>query len=189
MEFRGRDLRHSGHNPDGRVHILAPSQDVLRGPSCRARPGQGGPPHHDGAAPLSRRPLYRHRNLPRPVLQVPLPLRHGAAAGRPLRMSSVAIPSYFVWMVFIAPFIGALIAPLTGRSRLRDYIAVAFSLASALFALALLLPILQGQTLSVYKSLIPASLPWIPELGINVGVLSDPYTVIIANLVAWISFL
>jgi NADH-quinone oxidoreductase subunit L len=104
-------------------------------------------------------------------------------------MSSVAVPSYYVWMVFIAPFIGALITPLTGRSRLRDYTAVAFSLVSGLFALALLLPILQGDTLTIYNSLIPVSLPWIPELGINVGVLSDPYTVIIANLVAWISFL
>jgi NADH-quinone oxidoreductase subunit L len=99
------------------------------------------------------------------------------------------IPSYFIWMVFIAPFLGALVTPLTGRSRVRDYIAVAFSLVSALFALSLLVPVIEGQTLSVYSSLIPTSLPWIPELGINVGVLSDPYTVIIANLVAWISFL
>ncbi len=104
-------------------------------------------------------------------------------------MSTMAVPSYAVWMIFIAPFVGALLTPLTGRSRLRDYVAVAFSLVSALFALYLLIPILQGETISVYNSLIPVSLPWIPELGINVGVLSDPYTVIIANLVAWISFL
>ncbi|MDA4135071.1 MAG: proton-conducting transporter membrane subunit, partial [Thaumarchaeota archaeon] len=104
-------------------------------------------------------------------------------------MSTMAVPSYAVWMIIIAPFVGALLTPLTGRSRLRDYVAVAFSLVSALFALYLLIPILQGETISVYNSLIPVSLPWIPELGINVGVLSDPYTVIIANLVAWISFL
>ena len=60
-------------------------------------------------------------------------------------MSSVAVPSYFVWMVFIVPFTGAILTPLTGRSRLRDYIAVAFSLVSALFALYLLIPILQAR--------------------------------------------
>ena len=48
---------------------------------------------------------------------------------------------------------------------------------------------LAGQTLSLYNSVIPTSVPWIPELGINVGVLSDPYTVVIVNVVAWISFL
>jgi NADH-quinone oxidoreductase subunit L len=106
-----------------------------------------------------------------------------------MKMTVVMIPSYLIWMVFVVPFVGALVTPLTGRSRLRDYIAVAFSLVSALFALALLIPVIEGQTLSVYNSLIPTSVPWIPELGINVGVLSDPYTVIIVNLVAWISFL
>jgi len=104
-------------------------------------------------------------------------------------MPVASVPSYTIWMVFIVPFLGALLVPLTGRSRLRDYIAVGFSLVSALFALSLLVPVIEGQTLSIYNSLIPASLPWVPELGIKVGVLSDPYTLIIANLVAWISFL
>jgi len=99
------------------------------------------------------------------------------------------VPSYAVWMVFILPFIGALVAPLTGKTRARDVIAVAFPLISALFTLELLLPLLQGNTVSVYNSVIPTSLPWIPELGINVGVLSDPYTIIVSSLVAWVSFL
>jgi NADH-quinone oxidoreductase subunit L len=99
------------------------------------------------------------------------------------------VPSYVVWTVIIAPFLGALLMPLAGRSRLRDFLAVGFSLVSALAALTLLVPVIEGGTLSVYSSLIPTSLPWIPELGINVGVLSDPYTVVIANLVAWVSFL
>jgi NADH-quinone oxidoreductase subunit L len=104
-------------------------------------------------------------------------------------MTAVMIPSYYVWMVFIVPFVGALVAPLTGKTRARDYIAVLFALVSALFTLLLLLPILEGKTISLYNSLIPTSVPWIPELGVNVGVLSDPYTIIISSLVAWISFL
>ncbi len=104
-------------------------------------------------------------------------------------MTSVMIPSYYIWMVFIFPFIGALVAPLTGKTRARDYIAVFFPLVSALFTLSLLLPVLEGETLTVYNSLIPASVPWIPELGINVGVLSDPFTIIISSLVGWVSLL
>jgi len=104
-------------------------------------------------------------------------------------MAVAMIPSYSIWAVIVAPFLGALLMPLVGRSRLRDYLAVAFSLVSALAALSLLVPVVEGQTLSVYNSLIPASVPWIPELGIGVGVLSDPYTVIIVNLVAWVSLL
>ncbi|MDA4132697.1 MAG: hypothetical protein OK454_06180, partial [Thaumarchaeota archaeon] len=104
-------------------------------------------------------------------------------------MTSEMIPSYYVWMVFIIPFVGALVAPLTGKTRARDYIAVMFALVSAIFTLLLLVPILEGKTISLYNSLIPTSVPWIPELGINVGMLSDPYTIIISSLVGWISFL
>ncbi len=104
-------------------------------------------------------------------------------------MDPVNIPSYFVWLVFVLPYVGALAAPLTGRGRIRDIAAVAFPFLSAAFALVLLIPVIEGHTIALVNSIIPASVPWIPELGISFGVLSDPYTVIIANLVAWISFL
>jgi NADH-quinone oxidoreductase subunit L len=104
-------------------------------------------------------------------------------------MTSEMVPSYGIWLVFILPFLGALLMPVVGKSRLRDFLAVAFSLVSAVFALALLIPVLQGMTLEVYNSVIPTSVPWIPELGINVGVLSDPFTIVVSNLVAWVSFL
>ncbi len=93
-------------------------------------------------------------------------------------------------MVFILPYVGALLMPLLSRTKnMKSYVAVLFSLLSAVFALLLLIPYLQNQSISVYNSVIPTSVPWIPELGINVGVLSDPYTIIIANVVAWVSFL
>lgn len=102
---------------------------------------------------------------------------------------AVNIPSYFVWLVFIFPYLGTVAAPLTGKGKIRNLVAVLFPLLSALFALTLLIPVLEGNSIDLVNSLIPASVPWIPELGISFGVLSDPYTVIIANLVAWISFL
>ncbi|MDG6953767.1 MAG: NADH-quinone oxidoreductase subunit L [Nitrososphaerota archaeon] len=104
-------------------------------------------------------------------------------------MTAVSVPSYFVWLIFILPYVGTLAAPLTGKGKVRDIAAVFFPFLSAIFALYLLIPVLQGDTISLFNSIIPTSVPWIPELGINFGVLSDPYTVIIANLVAWISLL
>ena len=93
-------------------------------------------------------------------------------------------------MVFVLPYVGALLTAALGKAgRLRDYTAVAFSLLSAIFASVLLLPVLRGQSISVYTSIIPQSVPWISALGLTMGVLSDPYTAILANVVAWVSFL
>ena len=103
---------------------------------------------------------------------------------------SALLPSYYLWMVVLLPYAGALIAPLLAKSpKARNLLAVLFSFVAALYALLLLIPILQGQSVSVYDSVIPSSLPWIPEIGVNVGLLHDPYTVILANVVAWVSFL
>ena len=103
---------------------------------------------------------------------------------------SYDIPSYFIWLVFIVPYAGALAtAALRKAGRVRDLVAVASSLLSALFALDLLVPVLTGQTASVFDSVIPRSVEWISGLNLTVGVLTDPYTAILTNVVAWVSFL
>jgi NADH-quinone oxidoreductase subunit L len=103
---------------------------------------------------------------------------------------AAGLPSLDVWLIVIFPFAGALLTPLLSKfDRARNYVAVLFSGLSAAFAFLLLLPVLQGQPISVYDSVIPTSVPWIPELGINMGVLFDPYTIIISNVVASVSFL
>ena len=95
-----------------------------------------------------------------------------------------------MWLVVIFPFVGALITPLLSKwGRARNYAAVLFSALSALFAFLLLLPVLQGESVSVYNSVIPTSVPWISELGINMGVLYDPFTIIIVNVVTSIALL
>jgi NADH-quinone oxidoreductase subunit L len=106
-------------------------------------------------------------------------------------LATASIPSIYVWLVVIFPFVGALLTPLLSRlgGKVRDYAAVAFSGLSALFAFLLLIPVLQGETISVYNSVIPTSVPWISELGINMGVLYDPYTIIIVNVVTLIGLL
>jgi NADH-quinone oxidoreductase subunit L len=101
------------------------------------------------------------------------------------------IPSYYFWLIWILPFIGCLVTTMMGKlGRARDYTAVLFSLASAVFSFLVLLPILEGQmSYTVVNSVIPTSLPWISSLGQNMGVLTDPYTIIISNIVSWIGFL
>jgi NADH-quinone oxidoreductase subunit L len=103
---------------------------------------------------------------------------------------SFSIPSYFVWLIFILPFVGALLtAALRKQGRLGDYVAVAFGFLSAAFAFTMLVPLLLGQQLSVFDSLIPKSVPWISGLNLTVGVLTDPYTAILTNVIGWVSFL
>ncbi|MFZ0265799.1 MAG: NADH-quinone oxidoreductase subunit L [Nitrososphaeraceae archaeon] len=89
-----------------------------------------------------------------------------------------------VWLVWMLPFIGA--AAIAGIARyghkIRDYFAVSFSLGSAIFATTLL-------PLGLSGSEIQSQIPWISTLGLEAGVLADPLSIIMTNLVAWVSFL
>ena len=88
------------------------------------------------------------------------------------------------WLVWILPFAGAAVIAGVAKAghRIRDYTAVGFALASAVSA-ATLIPT------ALAAAEIHSQVPWISTLGINAGVLADPLAIIMANLVAWISFL
>src|SRR3982750_2784616 len=89
------------------------------------------------------------------------------------------------WLVWILPFVGAAIIAAVTRAagnRIRDYTAVGFALASAISA-ATLIP------LALSGSEIHSQIPWIPIVNVKSGVLADPLSVVMTNLVAWISFL
>src|ERR671922_1333033 len=88
------------------------------------------------------------------------------------------------WMVWILPFAGAAIIAGVAKAghRATDYTAVAFALASAISAATLIPTALAGEE-------IHSQMPWISSLGLNAGVLADPLSIVMANLVAWISFL
>ena len=100
------------------------------------------------------------------------------------------IPSYFIWLIFILPFVGAIVTALMRKlGRLGDYATLVFSFLSGAFAFTMLLPLLEGQALGVNFSAIPKDVPWISGLNITMGVLADPYTAVLTNVVAWVSFL
>src|SRR5919108_616891 len=89
-----------------------------------------------------------------------------------------------VWLVWLLPFVGAAIIAAVARAghHARDYTAVGFALASAISAATLIPLALEGVE-------VHSQIPWISSLGLKAGVLADPLSVIMTNLVAWISFL
>jgi NADH-quinone oxidoreductase subunit L len=89
-----------------------------------------------------------------------------------------------VWLVWLLPFVGAAIIAAVARAghRARDYTAVGFALASAISAATLMPLALEGAE-------VHSQVPWISSLSLEAGVLADPLAIVMANLVAWISFL
>jgi NADH-quinone oxidoreductase subunit L len=93
------------------------------------------------------------------------------------------------WLAWILPFIGAILMPVLGKidEKIRDYGAVLFA-ASAVIATSSMIPgLLSGHTpgeLILTKWLtLPNGAP------LEFGVLVDPMSIIISNVVAFISFL
>lgn len=88
------------------------------------------------------------------------------------------------WLTWIFPFIGALFTPVFGRisSKARDYGAIGFSFLGALSA-GLLIPF------ALFQSPQDLQVNWIQSLGIKAGILLDPLSIIMVNVVSWISFL
>src|SRR2546426_958734 len=92
------------------------------------------------------------------------------------------------WLIWITPLAGALLTPVLARihSKVRDYAAVAFTLAAAILATYTALTVAAGD----YQ------LDWMPSFHLTsggsplrAGVLVDPLSMFIINIVAWVSFL
>lgn len=88
------------------------------------------------------------------------------------------------WMVWVLPFVGAALIPAIAKvgNRLRNYAAVGFALASAIFA-ATLLP------LGIEGGQVHSQINWIPILNIHAGIMADSLSIFMTNIVAWISLL
>jgi NADH-quinone oxidoreductase subunit L len=109
---------------------------------------------------------------------------------------------YAPWLVWVIPMIGAIATPVFAKihHKVRDYMAVLFSLMAAAFALSMI-PDMVIDTVVNYDPLllnttnkpehIPFDwvVPWIPAANINAGVLVDPLSVFMANVAACISAL
>ena len=89
--------------------------------------------------------------------------------------------TYIPWLIWTLPLAGALLTPVFAKihSLLRDYAAVGFSLAAAAVATFTAFGVPRGD----YE------ISWVPQLSLNAGVLVDPLSIFLVNIVAWISFL
>ena len=96
----------------------------------------------------------------------------------------MSLDAIFGWLAWGFPFIGAVTSTISARihPKLRDYVAVSFSFFAAVSASLLLPSLLNGNVQDV-------QLPWITSLNITAGILLDPLSIILANVVSWISFL
>ena len=88
------------------------------------------------------------------------------------------------WLIWMLPFAAALIMPGIGKlsQNATNYVAVGFALMSALSAASLI-------PLALEAGEVHSQIMWIEALGIKAGVLADPLSIIMANVVGWISFL
>ena len=88
------------------------------------------------------------------------------------------------WLVWILPFVAAMIIPGIGKlsKHATGYVAVAFALMSAVSAATMIPVALEAAELH-------HQIMWIESLGLKGGVLADPLSIIMANVVGWISFL
>ena len=92
---------------------------------------------------------------------------------------------YAAWLCWAIPFAGSLFVPLVAKFRRRNvgWYAVVVTLLSVVCTVSLILSVLGIHGERVY------SIPWMPALGINLSVLVDPLSVMMANIAACIGLL
>lgn len=93
------------------------------------------------------------------------------------------------WLCWILPLVGALLMPLFAKlgHKVRDYAAVAFGLSAVVAAASMVPYLFSGHTPGDVKLATWINFP--NGRPLEVGVLVDPLSIIICNVVAFISFL
>jgi len=91
---------------------------------------------------------------------------------------------YAPWLCWLIPIVGAILTPLfaLARRNLRDYAPVAFVGTSVIFSLSMIPDVHAGNFISW-------EIPWVPSLGINLGVLMDPLSVLMVSVVSGIGLM
>ena len=96
-------------------------------------------------------------------------------------------PILAAWICIFSPFAGAAVTPVLARMHpmARDLGAVLFSFSSAVAALYLLPELFHPDSLPL-----ESKLSWLDApIGIGFGVLLDPLSIVLANVVAVVSFI
>jgi NADH-quinone oxidoreductase subunit L len=87
------------------------------------------------------------------------------------------------WLVWVIPAVSSLFVPIVARlgGKARECFAVAVGLVATVLAASMVTDVYFASNTS------NSSLPWIPSLGVNAGVLVDPLSALFASLVAFFS--
>ena len=93
------------------------------------------------------------------------------------------------WLSWMIPVVGAVLMPVLGKidNKLRDYGAVLFAGLAAVAAASMIPSLISGHTLGDIRLLTWFTFP--NGAPLEIGVLVDPLSIIICNVVAFISFL
>jgi len=96
------------------------------------------------------------------------------------------VPVEVAWLCFLFPFAGALLSPVLARihPKLRDYGALFFSFLGALCSVMFIPYLFHLDKLPLESAFVWLTVP----IELNVGVLVDPLSIVMANVVAVISF-
>ena len=91
------------------------------------------------------------------------------------------------WLCFLFPFVGALLSPVLARihPKIRDYGALFFSFLAAVCSLSFIPYLFNTSRLPIESAFVWLSHP----IELKVGVLVDPLSIVMANVVAVISFI
>jgi NADH-quinone oxidoreductase subunit L len=91
---------------------------------------------------------------------------------------------YAPWVCWLIPIVGAILTPLFAlvHRNLRDYAPVAFVGVGAIFSFSMMPDVHAGNVVN-WK------IPWVTSLGIDLGVLMDPLSVLIASVVSGMGLL
>jgi len=91
---------------------------------------------------------------------------------------------YAPWLCWIIPISGALLTPFFAlvHRKLRDYAPIVFVGAGVIFSLSMIPDVHAG-------NMIDWQIQWIASLGMNLGVLMDPLSVLVVSVVSSLGFL
>ncbi|MGQ9542733.1 MAG: NADH-quinone oxidoreductase subunit L [Candidatus Bathyarchaeia archaeon] len=96
------------------------------------------------------------------------------------------LAEYAPWLVWLIPLTGSVLVPVIAltNARLRDWFAVVVSFVGAAYSLSMI-----PQVLELHGVVKDLKVPWIPQIGLEAGVLVDPLSVFMSVVASCIGAL
>ncbi len=98
----------------------------------------------------------------------------------------IPLDEYAPWLVWLIPLSGSVLVPVVAavNTKLRNWFAVAVSFVGAAYAVSVV-----PQVFSLHGEARDLTVPWIPQIGLNAGVLLDPLSVFMSIVASCIGAL